>query len=61
MVCLNRERVREILESLGTIEVKYKNNPVWLESISNDKDGRIQVRDLNTNEHFYVEIEDLEE
>lgn len=57
---MKRERVKEILESYGTIEVTYKNNPVWLESISNDKDGKIQVMDLKTGRHFFADIEDLE-
>lgn len=58
---MDKKRVKEILESKGTIEVKYKNNPVWLESISTDKDDKIQVKDLNTNEHFSVNIVDLKE
>ncbi|APM39538.1 H-type small acid-soluble spore protein [Clostridium kluyveri] len=58
---MDKNRVKEILESKGIIEVKYKNNPVWLESISTDKDDKIQVKDLNTNEHFSVNIIDLKE
>ncbi|EDK34309.1 H-type small acid-soluble spore protein [Clostridium kluyveri] len=58
---MDENRVKEILESKGIIEVKYKNNPVWLESISTDKDDKIQVKDLNTNEHFSVNIIDLKE
>ncbi len=61
MIALDKNRVKEILESKGIIEVKYKNNPVWLESISTDKDDKIQVKDLNTNEHFSVNIVDLKE
>lgn len=61
MIVLDKNRVKEILESKGIIEVKYKNNPVWLESISTDKDDKIQVKDLNTNEHFSVNIIDLKE
>ncbi|WP_242950839.1 H-type small acid-soluble spore protein [Clostridium felsineum] len=56
---LNREKVKEILASKGVIEVNYKNEPVWLEAISTDKDGKIQVRSLETNKHFYVDIKDL--
>ncbi|MFL0196602.1 H-type small acid-soluble spore protein [Clostridium sp. WILCCON 0269] len=59
MISLDKQRVKEILQSKGIIEVKYKNNPVWLESISTDKDDNIQVRDLNTNKHFNVDIIDL--
>lgn len=58
---MNKERVKEILESHGAIEVKYKNNPVWLESIGTDKDGKILVKDLITNRRHNVDIEDLKE
>ena len=46
---LDKRRSREILESYGIIDVTYKNNPVWLESISTNKDGVIQVKDLKTD------------
>ena len=59
MVSLDKERVKEILESDGVINVTYKNNPVWLESIGKDKDGVIQVRDLKTDKHMTVEVKDL--
>lgn len=57
---MKRERVKEILNSTGTIEVKYKNNPVWLEGVGTDKDGKIQVKDLATDEHFMADISELE-
>ena len=58
---MNKDRIMEILESHGVINVTYKDNPVWLEPISTDKDGYIQVKDLKTNEHFVVDIRDLKE
>jgi len=61
VVILDKQRVKEIVESKGVIEVKYRDNPVWLESINTDKDGKIQVKNLNTNEHFEVDISDLNE
>ena len=61
MIIVNKSRVKEILESKGIIHVEYKNNPVWLESISTDKDGVIQVRDLKTDKHMVVDINDLKE
>ncbi|MEY7999017.1 H-type small acid-soluble spore protein [Clostridium sp. Mt-5] len=61
MINLDKIRLEEILQSTGTIEVKYKNNPVWLEGIGTNKDGRIQVKDLNTNKHLNVDIVDLKE
>ena len=61
MISLNKERVGEILESHGVINVTYKNNPVWLEGFGTDKDGVIQVRDLKTDKLMPVDIKDLEE
>lgn len=57
---LKKERLEEILESYGIIDVTYKNNPVWLESIGTDKDGVIQVRDLKTDKIMMVNISDLD-
>jgi small acid-soluble spore protein H (minor) len=61
VVSLDKKRVKEIIESKGVIEVKYKDNLVWLESINIDEDGKIQVKNLNTNKHFNVDIADLNE
>ena len=61
MISLDKKRLDEILESTGVINVTYKNNPVWLESISTDKDGGIQVKDLKTDKLMSVDIKDLKE
>lgn len=61
MIILNKVRLKEILESQGVINVTYKNNPVWIESISTDKDGYIQVKDLITDKHIMVDISKLKE
>ena len=58
---MDKKRLGEILESDGVINVTYKNNPVWLECISTDKDGVIQVKDLKTAKHMTVDIKDLKE
>lgn len=58
---MDKKRVKEILSSKGVIEVNYKDDPVWLEPISTDKDGKIQVKSMTTNEHFTVDIKDLKE
>lgn len=58
---MEKGRVEEILESHGVVEVRYRNHPVWLECISNDMDGRIQVKDLMTDRHFFVDIKNLSE
>ncbi|MDV3425819.1 MAG: H-type small acid-soluble spore protein [Bacillota bacterium] len=61
MIVLNEARLKEILESQGVINVTYNNNPVWLESMSTDKDGYIQVKDLITDKLMSVHIGDLKE
>jgi small acid-soluble spore protein H (minor) len=61
MIRLDKKRLAEILESHGIINVTYNNNPVWLEGISNDKDGVIQVKDLKTDKLMSVDIRELKE
>jgi small acid-soluble spore protein H (minor) len=61
VISLNKKRIKEIIESPGIIEVTYKNDSVWLESLSTDKDGKIKVKDLNSNKHLFVNIDDLKE
>lgn len=57
---MEKEKVKEILNSKGFIEVKYKNKPVYLEGIGTDQDGKILVKDLETNEKFYADIMELD-
>lgn len=61
MIFLDKKRVKEIIESFGTIEVKHRDDPVWIDSLSTNKDGKIQVKDLNTNKYLIVDIADLKE
>lgn len=61
MISLDKKRLGEILDSDGVINVTYKNNPVWLEIISTDRDGIIQVKDLKTDKRISVDIKDLKE
>lgn len=58
---MDKKRLGEILDSDGVINVTYKNNPVWLEIISTDRDGIIQVKDLKTDKRISVDIKDLKE
>lgn len=58
---MDKKRLEEILESHGVINVTYKNNPVWLESIGTDQDGVILVKDLKTNKLMNVDIKELNE
>jgi small acid-soluble spore protein H (minor) len=45
------QKAREILDSLGVIEVTYNNIPVWINQIDGDK---AQVQNLETHEKFEV-------
>ena len=51
-------RVSEIFDSLGVIEVCYQGCPIWIEKIDDD---RVQVQDIETNQSFEVSVYDLVE
>jgi small acid-soluble spore protein H (minor) len=59
MISLDKKRLGQILDSDGIINVTYRNNPVWLQCTSTDKDGIIQVKDLKTDKVMQVDIKDL--
>jgi small acid-soluble spore protein H (minor) len=61
MIILDRERIEEIIDSKGVIEVTYHGNPVWIESMNRDDDDRVEIRNLDTDEMLNVKIEDLME
>lgn len=50
---MDNKRANEILDSLGVIEVFYRDSPVWLEKIDAN---RVQVQDLKTNQRFEVSV-----
>lgn len=52
------ERIVEIFDSYGVINVKYKNNPVWIEDINKDT-LTAHVKRLETNETKEVPINEL--
>ena len=55
---MDNKRAREIINSLGVIEVLYQSRPVWVEDI----DGSLaQVRYLDIEHSFKVPIGELEE
>lgn len=54
------ERVKEIYDSYGVINVNHHSKPVWIEHIEADED-RAQVKVLESNEIIEVHIRDLEE
>ncbi len=58
---MDYSRAQQILNSEDTIDVQYKGNPVWIESLSQDK-GVARVKPLNRQgEVKEVSIGDLVE
>ena len=56
---MDSQRVKEIIESHGVINVLYQNNPVWIEAV---KDlNHAQVVNLNSNERMDVAVTELVE
>jgi len=55
---MDNKRAREIINSLGVIEVLYQSRPVWVEDI----DGSlVQVRYLDAEDSFEVPVGEMEE
>ena len=55
MIFLNTDRAVEIINSKGVINVKYNNEPIWIESIDEMK-GMAHVKNIKTNKSFNVSI-----
>lgn len=58
-IIMKTEEVKEVLNSKGFIEVKYRNRPVFLEGTGSDQDGKILVKDLETNQKLQADIREL--
>lgn len=54
------KRAVEIFDSLGVIDVEYKNRSIWIEAI-NKETTTANVRDLETNNLSEVPINELNE
>ncbi|WML35022.1 H-type small acid-soluble spore protein [Clostridium sp. OS1-26] len=54
------EKIVEIFESRGVIDVTYNGNPVWIESISKES-NEVRVKNIKTNEEFMVSASKLKE
>jgi small acid-soluble spore protein H (minor) len=55
---MDSKRAREIINSLGVIEVLHQGRPVWIE----DLDGNLaQVRYLDGRDSFEVQLGELRE
>jgi len=55
---MDNERARQIVESLGVIEVLYNGSPVWIESI---KENNAEVSYIDTKNKAEVQVEKLTE
>lgn len=51
-------RARQIMDSLGVIEVKYQGNPVWIEQVEEDS---AMVRFLDSGKKIKVPVNMLAE
>jgi small acid-soluble spore protein H (minor) len=56
---MNSQRAKEIIDSLGVIEVTHKEQPVWIEKIKNETMAEVSL--LATHEHTAVPLDELEE
>lgn len=57
---MNINRAEEIIKSKGVIDVQYKNDSVWLESID-ESNRTANVRILNSKKEFVVPVDELNE
>lgn len=53
---MDNKRARQIVESLGVIEVLYNGSPVWIENI---KDNTAEVSYIDTKNKAEVQVEKL--
>jgi len=54
------ERLLQIFNSKGVIDVTLKGSSVWIEGV-NSKENTVNVKDLNTDEIKEVSVLDLRE
>ncbi len=57
-ILMNEQRIHEILDSHGVIDVRYQNLPVWIEQVNQD---RAEVILLDTDQRLEVPLADLYE
>ena len=60
MIEMELERILQIFNSKGVIDVTLKGNSVWIEGV-NSKENSVNIKDLNTNEIKEVSVLDLRE
>ncbi|MBC2581126.1 H-type small acid-soluble spore protein [Clostridium sp. DJ247] len=54
------KKLEEIFNSFGTVNVLYKNSPIWIESIQ-EASGTANVKDLQTGQLYHVPASELYE
>lgn len=57
---MNVDRAIEIINSKGVIDVHYKNEPIWIESIDSGK-SMAHVKSLRNDRSLNVTINELTE
>ncbi|SHJ95537.1 small acid-soluble spore protein H (minor) [Clostridium cavendishii DSM 21758] len=57
---MDLERVSEIIDSLGVIDVKYNGKSVWIERII-EATNEAEVKNLETGKDYTVDISKLKE
>jgi small acid-soluble spore protein H (minor) len=55
---MDGKRAKEIMESEGVYEVRYKGFPVWIEEVNGD---HAKVRSMDTGRHYEVMVLELVE
>ncbi|MGI5910958.1 MAG: H-type small acid-soluble spore protein [Syntrophomonadaceae bacterium] len=55
---MDSKRARDIVNSLGVIEVLHQGRPVWIEALQGEM---AQVKYLDTKERFEVRLDQLNE
>ncbi|MCL6590890.1 MAG: H-type small acid-soluble spore protein [Firmicutes bacterium] len=56
---MDYERIKDIIESHGVIEVRYQNSPVWIEQIKDKETAEVTL--LDTKERMEAPISELTE
>jgi len=58
MVCLDRRRARQILDSHGVIEVLHNGSPVWIENL---RGNNAEVTYIGTDNRAEIPVDKLVE
>lgn len=54
------DRAVEIVDSIGVIDVKYKNHSIWIENVDKNT-GMAMIKDIDDGDNSQVSVSDLVE